>query len=125
MKKVLLTIYISVLMCCLCGCEKEVLPAVYTISCTEELGYTQTYMVFECNEYGDKIFDRRISPVKKGVNYKYTATSTDVIKLKIYISYESMFSSGHKWVQRVYYLDNNKENKIIINESTILGPNEP
>ena len=109
-----------------CSEDDEDFPLAYTIWCNTDIGgYSNEVRIFEYNEYGDKIYNRKITDIKKGKKYSFTAATKDVAKVKIYISVESVYNSYNKWVQRVYYLNKNKENNIYLESSTVLGPNEP
>ena len=108
------------------SCSKEDdEPPTYSVRCDDTSGYNETLFIFECNSQGEKVYDHKKDHVSKGFTYTFTASSKDIKKIKIYITVESTFNSWNKWVQRVYYLEKGKTTEIVINSSTLLGPNEP
>lgn len=125
MKELLSMMLVMATIVCFSSCSKDDEPPTYSIRCDEMSGYSETLRIFECNSSGDKIYDREIEYVSKGETYTFTASSTDVTKIKIYISAESLFGSYNKWVQRVYILDKNKTTEIVISSSTVVGSKEP
>ena len=88
-------------------------------------GYSNEVRIFEYNDKGDKIYDRKINNVKQGSKYTYTASTDDVEKVKVYISVESVFNSRSGWVQRVFYLNKNKNTDIFLESNTVIGSKEP
>lgn len=128
MKKVfsLMLLMTSIMCFTACSGDEDDFPATYTIWCNTELGgYSNEVRIFEYNDKGDKIYDRIINNVKQGSKYTYTASTDDVEKVKVYISVESVFNSRSGWVQRVFYLNKNKNTDIFLESNTVIGSKEP
>ena len=118
MKKSCLVLLIFSAVLCFTSCEKEEFPREYCIESKLSFDIDKLY-VSEYNEQGDRLYDRIINNFYAGSSYSFTAFNNEITKVKIYIK------DFNKWIQRVYYLNENGTTKIQIVDDVLVGYDEP
>ena len=118
MKKLCLVLLIFSAVLCFTSCEKEEFPREYCIESKLSFDIDKLY-VSEYNEQGDRLYDRIINNFYAGSSYSFTAFNSYVTKVKIYVK------DLDKWVQRVYYLNENKKTIIQLDGNLYVGNKEP
>lgn len=105
------------------SCSKDDEESTYTLVFNAYDGISTTVRIFECNENGEKIGNNSFR-CKTGDQQTFTASS-NTSKVKVYISRESVMGDVNKWVQQVFLLKKGDNTTITIDDSTVVGPNEP
>lgn len=118
MRKTFFIMLIMSAFLCLTSCEKEEDAREYSIVSNLDFSVNKL-TIFEYNEQGDRIYDHTINGVYKGSSYSFTAFNSYVTKVKIYVK------DLDKWVQRVYYLNENKKTIIQLDGNLYVGSKEP
>lgn len=105
----------------LTSCTKE---KFYSI--TNNFEYGQETIIYEYNEEDEPI---NVHPETLNAyeNNIFTC-SNDVVKIKIFVSgyhIDGFFLDSGNWIQQVFYLEKNKNTNIVLDGSTIVGPERP
>lgn len=111
MKKLLGLVIIIASLISFSSCE-SIFETEYTISSSYNIGDIQIY---EYNEDNERVSSKTVY-IFEGYSHTFTAKSS-AEKVKIYCE------DYGKWVQQVYYLDDDTE--IRLTGNTIIGPYEP
>lgn len=134
MKKVLfyLSAVIAVLLTCSCEKEEPAKPTTYTVSMamssvtsTSAVHYDLT--AYEYNEAGEKVANNALNMAVNGSTKTFTANSR-AVKVKLYIKMYSDNSSvtpQYLWVQQVFYLEQEGNIDIRVEDHTKVGKTEP
>lgn len=107
----------------LTSCSKDDEESTYTLVFNAYDGISTTVRIFECNDNGEKIGNNSFK-CKTGDQQTFTASS-NTSKVKVYISRESVMGDVNKWVQQVFLLKKGGNTTITIDDSTVVGSNEP
>lgn len=118
MKKVSFLLLILSAILCFSSCEQEDLPRKYSIQNNTSFDINELY-VCEYNDRGERVYNHTVEYVSRGRIYNFTALNEDVVKVKIYVE------DFDKWIQQVFYLDDEGVTKITINGNTLVGYKEP
>lgn len=104
------------------------IPKPYTYSIRYDVqtfdGLTVNLAIFEYNDNGEKIHHNIINNCRRGTQKSFAANDKTT-KVKVYITVESNNATKSFWIQQVYYLNKDSENRITINDTTMTGTSEP
>ncbi len=132
MKKALFTFLMLALMPLLSSCPKGYKPEKST---TYSVNYNVTHVsgvklnltFFEYNDIEEKVGNNSMNDVATGSSMTFTANGR-ATKVKVYVKYyldSDPSKTSYRWVQQVFYLNQGSNINIDINDSTIIGNNEP
>ena len=125
MRKIKFILLLLAGICFFTCCERqpENVSKHYSVTWDRHPGYENTVVIFECNDVGE-IIQNHSTSFKQGMTKTFTSPPT-ATKVKIHVTIKSVAGNTVGYVQQVFYLSSEQTTKIIIDENTLIGNNQP
>ena len=122
MKKLWLATMLAFFALAFSGCdhESQQQSKQYSVNIS---GYENNIAILEYNDIGDIIYNH-YEKFATGQTKNFTS-QPNTSKVKIHVQVTSVSGNINGYVQQVFYLTPGQTTKIVINNTTLIGPNEP